>query len=97
MRSCGIDGAFDEREIMKTQDDWKLESITYILDNPVYLLESGTVKRLTKRLMKMSLSDLQSLEMIVGFKVDEATDKAKDRSRFIMKAGEVQVDRSINE
>lgn len=51
----------------------KVAIINKILDNPVYLPESGMRKNLVKSLTKLSLNDLQNLKLVIDLKQDEVS------------------------
>jgi hypothetical protein len=48
----------------------KQETIELILENPVYMPDSGMVESLRKSLMGLSLSDLSNLRTIIDLKVE---------------------------
>ena len=48
------------------REEEKLELIRTILDNPVYVYESGLIQNLKKALLKLSLNDLQNLQLIIS-------------------------------
>jgi hypothetical protein len=54
----------------------KKAAIAKILDNPVYMPDSGLIKRLATALARSSVSDLHNLELVISLRITQAVDDA---------------------
>lgn len=55
----------------------KEKYVAEILENSVYMPDSGLYQRLKERLLKMAKDDLSSLALVIRLKVDDAKSLVK--------------------